>query len=540
FNINSNIKKAAGVLFIIVFATTLSAQNVPTGTGVPAGTANPAPAAYTNSTINYVRTWEPSMPTSDSAAVVSSTDVKAVKQTTQYFDGLGRPLQTVSRGISGINNRDLVAPVIYDQFGREGLKYLPYVSPTSDGKFKLNPFGEQQTFSGAQYPGEQVYYGETQFEASPLNRVLKTLAPGNSWEGSGRGIENSYQVNTTADAVVIWNMAAGATIPTQNGVYASGQLFKNVVKDEAGNRIAEFKDKEGKVILKRVEITTGAADGYIGWLCTYYVYDDLNNLRFVISPKAVQVLLTSWVISQQIADELCFQYQYDGRNRMIVKKIPGTTAPTEMVYDVRDRLVFTRDGNLLSKNQWMVMFYDGLNRPTMTALYNGIATDTRDALQTRMNTATSNTQNIPYTFPGVTDLSVNNYDSRPQYIATKSVTLEMGFDTGTGATTEVLNDATIIAGITTLAATNPLPGLDPSTLTPLAYTFYDDYSYTGVLAPQTGDFNKPQAGSNPYAEPVTAVSAMIKGLVTGTKARVVGTNSWLTTSTYYNDKGRVI
>ncbi|WP_245898871.1 DUF6443 domain-containing protein, partial [Chitinophaga niastensis] len=529
-------------LFIMLlgFAVKLQAQNKPDVTVQPVATPVALPGAYTNTTINYIRTWEPSIPTSDPAAVTSSTDITAVKQTTQYFDGLGRPLQTVSKGISGINNRDLVAPVIYDQYGREGLKYLPYVSPTSDGKFKLNPFGEQQTFSGTQYPGEQVYYGETQFEASPLNRVLKTLAPGNSWEGSGRGVENSYQVNTAADAVVVWNMAAGATIPTQNGVYASGQLFKNVVKDEAGNRVAEFKDKEGKVILKRVEITPGAADGYIGWLCTYYVYDDLSNLRFVISPKAVQALLTSWVISQQVADELCYQYQYDGRNRMIVKKIPGTTAPTEMVYDVRDRLVFTRDGNLLSKNQWMVMFYDALNRPTMTALYTGIATDTRDALQTRMNAATSNTQNIPYIFPGVVDLSVNNYDSRPQYIATQSVTLEMGFDTGAGAATEVLIDPAFTPGATTLAATNPLPGLDPSTLTPLTYTFYDDYSYTGVLAAQTGDFNKPQAGSNPYAEPVTAVSAMTKGLVTGTKARVVGTNSWLTTSTYYNDKGRVI
>ncbi|PSL45740.1 YD repeat-containing protein [Chitinophaga niastensis] len=527
------------VIALFILPINIYAQIKPDGSQQLVLPVQTPPGSYNNTTVNYIRTWEPSMPTFDPTAVISSTDITAVKQTTQYFDGLGRLLQTVIKGISK-SGQDMVTPVIYDTFGREQYKYLPYVSPVNDGKFRTNPFVEQQTFAGTQYPGEQVYYGETQFEASPLNRVLKTLAPGNSWEGSGRGVENSYQVNTTADAVVIWNMTAGATIPTQNGVYASGQLFKNVVKDEAGNRVAEFKDKEGKVILKRVEITPGAADGYIGWLCTYYVYDDLSNLRFVISPKAVQALLTSWVISQQVADELCYQYQYDGRNRMIVKKIPGTTAPTEMVYDVRDRLVFTRDGNLLSKNQWMVTFYDALNRPTMSALYNGIATDTRDALQTRMNAATSNTQSIPYIFPGVVDLSVNNYDSRPQYIATQSVTLEMGFDTGAGAATEVLIDPAFTPGATTLAATNPLPGLDPSTLTPLTYTFYDDYSYTGVLAPQTGDFNKPQAGSNPYAEPVTAVSAMTKGLVTGAKVRVVGTNTWLTTSTYYNDKGRVI
>src|SRR5579872_7227325 len=51
-----------------------------------------------------------------------------VKETAQYFDGLGRPLQTVVRQITPDSQPlDLVTPVVYDAFGREVYKYLPYV-----------------------------------------------------------------------------------------------------------------------------------------------------------------------------------------------------------------------------------------------------------------------------------------------------------------------------------------------------------------------------------------------------------------------------
>jgi len=76
---------------------------------------------------------------------------------------------------------------------------------------------------------------------------------------------------------------------------------------------------------------------------------------------------------------------------MIVKKIPGADS-TEMVYDILDRPVFTRDRNLKVKGQWLATFYDGMNHPIMTALYN--ATTSRDALQTSINTAVSNVQTI--------------------------------------------------------------------------------------------------------------------------------------------------
>lgn len=79
----------------------------------------PVPASYTIGSVNYIRTWEPAFPSENPSEVADPMkDVRNVKQSTQYFDGLGRLLQTVSKGTSG-NGRDIVKPVIYDAFGRE-------------------------------------------------------------------------------------------------------------------------------------------------------------------------------------------------------------------------------------------------------------------------------------------------------------------------------------------------------------------------------------------------------------------------------------
>ncbi len=83
------------------------------------------------------------------------------------------------------------------------------------------------------------------------------MAPGNNWAGSSRGTVAQYLINNTADEVRIWNVTTtlAGNIPTSNiaspGAYAAGTLFKNVVTDENGKQVIEYKDKEEKVILKK-------------------------------------------------------------------------------------------------------------------------------------------------------------------------------------------------------------------------------------------------------------------------------------------------
>ena len=489
-----------------------------------AQTTDPAPhllAGYTQVVKSYVRSWEATAPVTDPGLLMAK-GLREVRQTTQYVDGLGRPLQTVVKGgalatdpanpSSSAGATDMVSAVEYDPFGREVRKYLPYASATGEGLFKLNPFSEQKTFYDAQLAGqgEAWYYGRTHFEASPLNRVTETFAPGNSWvgtnnhpaEGERKSVKVKYWINTAADEVRIWNVADNGTgnfgSYTTPGTYPAGELYKTITEDERGYQVAEFKDKEGKVVLKKVQLLDsykdgGAGRGYAGWLCTYYIYDEQGQLRCVVQPKLVEYMAGSgnWSFDQVKLDELCFRYEYDERGRMIVKKVPGAAA-VYLVYDKRDRVVLTQDGNMRPNSQWLFTKYDGLNRPIITGFYYNGA-NSQKAMQDYLNG-----QNLGL----YEDYTPQN---NPLYTINKSFPALSN-----------MNDV-------------------------LSITYYDDYKWT----PWYGDYGAKDnsydtyflAASNtqfPYPQPLSQSMAN-KGMVTG-----VWDNTGKLVASYYDEKGRVI
>ncbi|MHA4811564.1 DUF6443 domain-containing protein [Flavitalea flava] len=558
--------------------TPSSATQVP----APSGTVLPSPTGYwtvgLTPLVNFVRE-RTAMTRITDTAIFDAAGYMDVKETTSYFDGLGRPLQTVNRQITpGNNPLDMVSMDTYDQFGREVTKYLPYVASTknsSDGGVKSDPFTDQKSFYQSIYPaeqsaytGEQIYYGQTNFEASPLNRVLQTMAPGNSWAGSGKGSSQQYLVNADADNVRIWTINSDpltfanndilTNIPTSSGYYPAGQLYKNVSLDEHNHAVVEYKDKEGLVILRKVQVGTIASDysGYSGWLCTYYIYDLLNQLRFVLSPKAVPVVAgNGWNVATDptTINELCFRYEYDARKRMIAKKVPGA-GWVYLVYDKRDRLVFTQDANIRTPNHWMTTLYDGQNRPTATGMitYNG----TRDQLQQYVNDNTGNS--IPGTLPvsGSSpasfsqELVLNNLQNGSQQ-ALNLVTLDNGFETPdiVDFTAEIIPGGTSGSPFTNTITVldNPIPS--GGNFIALTMTFYDDYAATDRQ--YTTKYNDLlDAGTNPHPEDIQAGVDQSKvqtlGMITSTKIRVLEDpsdltkGSWLTTTPFYDDRGRIV
>src|SRR6266702_8686932 len=60
----------------------------------------PLPAAYNSAIkVNYVREWTATAPEQSPTNLITRP-LSDVKQTTQYVDGLGRPLQTVAKQMS--------------------------------------------------------------------------------------------------------------------------------------------------------------------------------------------------------------------------------------------------------------------------------------------------------------------------------------------------------------------------------------------------------------------------------------------------------
>lgn len=503
-----------------------------------AQTPRSVPSAYTgNPPVNYVRTWEAVAPTTDPNTLTLANDPHQAKIATQYLDGLGRPLQTVvKKGAlvtdpnnlqSAANAKDLVSPVEYDAFGRVQHSYLPFAANNrdgnpsiSDGLFKLNPFQQQETFSQARYPGETFYYGHTVYEASPLNRVIGTLAPGNSWVGATRGVATHHWINTAADAVRIWSVTNGPNSDDLGsyatlGTYPAGELYKTVTQDEHGKQVIEFKDKEGKVILKKVQLTAsadlGSGDGHTGWLSTYYLYDDLGQLRCVVQPEGVKKLADpnlgfNWNLAISggvLLREQCFRYAYDGRGRMTIKQVPGA-GPVYMVYDARDRLVLTQDAGLRRQNpttaRWLFTKYDQLNRPTVTGFYHNPTHTGQAAMQAFCNSQS-----------GLAFWETYNPSAFPLYTLTQSFPV---YNSTNGD--EVLT-----------------------------FTYYDDYAWAQAhgshFAAKNNSFDNlfaPPSGTIfPYPQPLAA-TAQTKGLVTGVCLLLPAGGT--VTGTYYDEKGRVV
>jgi RHS repeat-associated protein len=473
--------------------------------------AQEKPAAYDpNIKISHVRIWDALAPETNSANL-PNRGAGQVRQTTQYVDGLGRPLQAVVKGGSeatGSAAKDLVTAMVYDKLGREELQFLGFAAPASTGEFRYDPFEEQRIFyqgflSGQ---GETYYYGKTNFEASPMNRPAQALAPGNSWVGAGRSTAMKYFNNTAIDDVKRWDVTdvAGSfgNYTCNPAGYGAGVLFKTISVDEAGRQVIEFKDKDGQVILKKVQFTAAADDGsgsgHGGWYCTYYIYDKSGLLRAVVQPKGVEELAkpaNNWSFTALILSELCFRYGYDGSNRMIMKQVPGA-GDVWMVYDARDRLRLTQDANQRSNGQWLYTKYDALNRPVMTGLYSSSMN------QSQMTAALS-----------ASSLGFHELRSGSYYY-------DYSFDQSFPASS--------FAEVLTL-------------------TYYDDHSwcswFNSALATKDNSYDNlfaaPSTSTAPYPEALTA-SSQTKGLVTGTWHRALGTAVGLVAANHYDAKGRVI
>ena len=258
--------------------------------------------------------------------------------------------------------RDVVNHIEYDGFGRQTKDFLPIPqSSTQNGAIFPTPLGNVSAIYGS-----EKIYAEKILENSPLDRIQQQIQVGTDW--STKPVKFSYDANTVADRVkkftpsTIWENGATKSTLGENWLYTDAQLYKNSVKDEDGNETIEFKNGQGQTILLRKVI---ANDEYAD---TYYVYNEYNQLAYVIPPLAS---IRGGIATNTVKhDELCYMYRYDGRNRLVEKKLPGK-GWEYMLYDKQDRLVATQDTVLKEKGQWLYTKYDQFGRIAITGIGTG-------------------------------------------------------------------------------------------------------------------------------------------------------------------------
>ena len=222
-------------------------------------------------------------------------------------------------------------------------------------------------------------YAETVFEQSLLDRVLEQGAPGEIWQPAeernhttGRTVRTGYGTCTSSeqDAVKLFVLTAEGI--TYQSDYPAGSLMKTVRKDEnwtsgADGTVETYTDNEGRTVLeRRIHTATNGTEH----LDTYYVYDDLNRLRYVLPPQAEDTFRqageTHSGSDKGIAD-YAYVYRYDGNGNCISKKMPGSEA-VEMVYDKARRRVLSRDGKCRKEGKWMFWLYDETGRQAVQGI----------------------------------------------------------------------------------------------------------------------------------------------------------------------------
>ncbi len=454
-------------------------------------------------TENYIKSTIYQVATTDGNV---SEDQKI--ETITYYDGLERPKQSIAQRAGG-NREDLVTPVEYDALGRQPREYLPYPVLNNQGDYHTNVLPTltsyyYNNFENDRQSSPQINpYSEKRFENSPLNRVLEQGAPGMDWKinpatDTDHTIKHEYKTNTHNEVVHFSvNLSGNTPSLISLGNYPANQLIKKGIKDEnwqpaneASNITYEFTNKQGQVVLKRNAITqTNGGQQDLTYYDTYYIYDDYGNLTYVLSPESVEQIVYSdgSLITgyQTILGDLCYQYKYDYRNRLVEKKLPGK-GWEYIVYDKLDRPILTQDQNLKSENTWLFTKYDAFGRVAYTGTFGGVGT--RESFQNLVN--------------GLTVF----YEQRT-------------------------TTPTTVGDITLYYTANQAYPFSP--LEVLTVNYYDDYIDTMT---DMGAMNLP---ASVYG---VTVSNATKGLPTVSRVRVLDdtTNDWIIFLTGYDDKGQVI
>ncbi len=423
-------------------------------------------------TRNYITTETVLVKGQATESAVDALGYSQKRTHVDYYDGLGRLMQANDYQASGDSSKDLVTPVVYDAYGRQYRDYLPFAS--AQNMAYLSTATASSNWTGYYGSTDGIYaYSEKTYDNSPLNRVVEQSAPGETWKtGSGHTLKYAYGTNTSSEVMDYTINNSTNLLNTTASAYAASTLYKTTTWDEnvttpteSANRTVEYKDKQGRVVLKR---------GYIGTTAysTYYVYNDKGLLCCVIPPKATA---DDGSISSTELAQLCYQYLYDGRDRLIEKKLPGADW-AYLVYDKRDRLVLSQTAVQRANGYWLFTKYDAFNRPVLTGKYESSLS--RTSLQTTVDAETVMYESSGSVVLGYTNNAFPRISDAGKYLS-----------------------ATYYDSYTT-----------PSTW---------GYSYSQVYSTETRTDN-------------------VKGQVTGIRAKIPDTGTWLYTVNYYDKYGRLL
>lgn len=286
-----------------------------------------------------------------------------------YYNGLGNLSEIVSTASGTSDN--VYTFKTYDSKGRESKNFYPTpIGSGLDFKDYYSFVSASSNYYNDEYAFKQNYYDDA-------DHIVREDVAGNNWHAHSAHNEFSYETNTLSDKVIRYDAD-----PIAKSYYPEGCLEKESAKDADGNEVVIFKDLDGNTILER----RNQGD-------TYYVYDKLGQLRYILSPQYQE--------KEDLA-AYAYQYDYDECGNLVRKTLPGSQY-TQYWYDKEGLLAYEQDALLRDKGLYRFYLYDRFDRVVLVGTTTSCNTNIKNAkLNVSFSSQNGGIANSGYAFYGNT------------------------------------------------------------------------------------------------------------------------------------------
>jgi YD repeat-containing protein len=400
-------------------------------------------------------------------------DYIKVSTAVSYSDASGRSLKSIAYKSSPQGKDLLSATPEYDSFGRPKKSILPVPLNSSTGQFA----GNAQNLARIFYNDSAAFSEVSQYEASPMSRVFKSIGTGKAFRPNKENIQSLETGNFGIANLIV----SGTGILKTS--FVGNKIIKSTVVDEMANKTITYSDTEGRTLEKHVQYT-GDGSQQSHYLKTTYIYDEIGRLAVVLPPKLYGIVTGSYFSYTNVYNQI-YIYLYDERGRLISKNVPDA-GRFEYVYNRLNQPVMSRNPQQLYENKWEFVKYDAMGRTVQTGI-------------------------------------INSFSDRQ--------TLQTAFDNFTAAY-QFEERSTILEGYTN--ASFPLSiGVQINAASIKTVSFYDDYTWNASAALNFSQYKTPRYTN---AKGLLTGNKVRKLASTSSATAEV----WLASALYYDDKNRLI
>lgn len=514
---------------IIVFICIGAAPNSAAQNNIPDGSTITGQAAYmvqrpldftnvtptwtgSSPTYNYVRVFRPATPVT-SVPPYANLGTLPIQVTTTYYDGWGRPLQNVTR----LNQFEPPLYVPYDnRASSTSLSYLPFSDTTvAHALFSKNIYSKQDAYYDALYPTDTgtAYRTTVLSNTNGISRIY-SYAPGKEFTGERRGISMEVHIplsrSVSFDDVYDIRYNEAADRLCKSGAYSYSEYTVKWTKGQDNQEVVEFINKGGQLLCKRTP------DGNNGYLTTYYIYNDLGQLAFILPPIQSAYFDNNTCmnnVTTTTGPAQVFAYTYNEYGQVESSLTPGKEASDRVVYDKYNRPFLSQSPTMADSNLAYFTLYDKLGRELIT----GIFSDEHDMRQSYYDSIISGDETLPV-----------YYDAQSQAI-NDNFKLEYWLINDMPANQYPQDQGDYF-----------LAGCELHTI-----NFFDNYdSPPSSLVSFIPGFDTMTGPAVVKSVPTN----MVHGKLTGTKTRILdngngnnwGSKKWINSVYFYDEKGRVI